>query len=63
MKKLSVFLLIFALLLIISSLPVATALNYNGFVYVDNGDGTCNITGYNDFYAVVIYFIFHFSLP
>lgn len=42
--------LIFALLLIISSLPVATALNYNGFVYVDNGDGTCNITGYNDFY-------------
>ena len=43
--------LIFALILIISTLPVATALNYNGFVYVDNGDGTCNITGYNDFYA------------
>lgn len=40
-----------ALFLIISTLPVATALNYNGFVYVDNGDGTCNITGYNDFYA------------
>lgn len=43
--------LIIALLLIISSIPFATALNYNGFVYVDNGDGTCNITGYNDFYA------------
>ncbi len=43
--------LIFALILIISSIPIATALNYNGFVYVDNGDGTCNITGYNDFYA------------
>lgn len=42
---------IFALILIISTLPLATALNYNGFVYVDNGDGTCNITGYNDFYA------------
>ncbi len=40
-----------ALFLIISSIPIATALNYNGFVYVDNGDGTCNITGYNDFYA------------
>ena len=40
-----------ALLLIITCIPVATALNYNGFVYVDNGDGTCNITGYNDFYA------------
>lgn len=40
-----------ALFLIISSIPLATALNYNGFVYVDNGDGTCNITGYNDFYA------------
>ena len=47
-KTLSV---IFALLLIIASIPIATALNYNGFVYVDNGDGTCNITGYNDFYA------------
>ena len=43
--------LILALILIISCIPVATALNYNGFVYVDNGDGTCNITGYNDFYA------------
>lgn len=43
--------LAFALILITSSLPIATALNYNGFVYVDNGDGTCNITGYNDFYA------------
>ena len=43
--------LTFALILIISSIPIATALNYNGFVYVDNGDGTCNITGYNDFYA------------
>ena len=43
--------LAFALILIISTLPMATALNYNGFVYVDNGDGTCNITGYNDFYA------------
>jgi len=43
--------LILALILIISCVPVATALNYNGFVYVDNGDGTCNITGYNDFYA------------
>ncbi len=42
--------LILALLLILSSFPFATALNYNGFVYVDNGDGTCNITGYNDFY-------------
>ena len=40
-----------ALILIISVIPVANALNYNGFVYVDNGDGTCNITGYNDFYA------------
>lgn len=43
--------LILALILILSSIPFATALNYNGFVYVDNGDGTCNITGYNDFYA------------
>ena len=43
--------LILALLLIIITLPLATALNYNGFVYVDNGDGTCSITGYNDFYA------------
>ncbi len=43
--------LILALILIISTLPVAAALNYNGFVYVDNGDGTCSITGYNDFYA------------
>ena len=48
MKKLLSFSL--ALLLIIATLPVATALNYNGFTYVDNGDGTCNITGYNDFY-------------
>ena len=40
-----------ALFLIISSIPLATALNYNGFVYTDNGDGTCKITGYNDFYA------------
>lgn len=40
-----------ALFLIISSIPIATALNHNGFVYVDNGDGTCSITGYNDFYA------------
>ena len=43
--------LILALILIISCIPFATALNYNGFVYVDNGDGTCNITGYNDFYS------------
>ncbi len=43
--------LILALILILSSLPIATALNYNGFVYIDNGDGTCKITGYNDFYA------------
>ncbi len=43
--------LILAIILIISAFPVANALNYNGFVYVDNGDGTCNITGYNDFYA------------
>ena len=48
MKKISS--LIFAFILILSTLPVATALNYNGFVYVDNGDGTCNVTGYNDFY-------------
>ena len=48
MKKLLSFSL--ALILILSTLPVATALNYNGFTYVDNGDGTCNITGYNDFY-------------
>lgn len=39
-----------ALILIVACIPLATALNYNGFVYVDNGDGTCNITGYNDFY-------------
>lgn len=39
-----------ALLLIITCVPVANALNFNGFVYVDNGDGTCNITGYNNFY-------------
>lgn len=43
--------LISALILIISCLPFATALNYEGFVYVDNGDGTCSITGYNDFYT------------
>lgn len=40
-----------AILLIIACIPVATALNFNGFVYQDNGDGTCKITGYNDFYA------------
>lgn len=40
-----------ALLLIAACIPVANALNYQGFVYTDNGDGTCNITGFTDFYA------------
>lgn len=40
-----------ALLLIILSFPFASALKYDYFTYVDNGDGTCKITGYNDFYS------------
>ena len=43
--------IVIALILIIPSLPFAAALKYEYFNYVDNGDGTCKITGYNDFYA------------
>lgn len=44
--------LILALLLIISSIPLAFAADDpKYFSYVDNGDGTCNIIGYKDFYA------------
>lgn len=44
MKKiLSAFL---SLLLIITAVPIAHALNKDGFVYTDNGDGTCTITSY-----------------
>lgn len=47
MKKiLSAFL---SLLLIITAVPIAHALNKNGFVYTDNGDGTCTITSYRNF--------------
>ncbi len=40
--------LVFALILITSTIPIATALEHNNFFYVDNGDGTCAITGYKD---------------
>lgn len=44
--------LILALLLIICCIPIgASADDPKYFTYVDNGDGTCSITGYKDFYA------------
>ncbi len=44
--------LIFALILILSTIPVASAVgDPKYFTYVDNGDGTCSITGYKDFYS------------
>lgn len=52
MKKiLSVFL---AILLITLSLTAAHALNYDGFIYTDNGNGTCTITSYRDFYETEV---------
>lgn len=50
-KALSVFL---AILLITLSLTAAYALNYDGFIYTDNGDGTCTITSYRDFYETEV---------
>lgn len=44
--------LILALILIISTLPFALASDEaKYYTYTDNGDGTCSITGYKDFYS------------
>ena len=44
--------LILALLLIISCFPIGIAADdAKYYSYTDNGDGTCSITGYKDFYA------------
>lgn len=44
--------LILALFLIISCIPVSIAADdAKYYSYTDNGDGTCSITGYKDFYA------------
>ena len=52
MKKLLSLLL--ATVIIITSVGIALGANYNGFVYTDNGDGTCIITGFNDFRAELV---------
>lgn len=53
MKKiLSAFL---SLLLITAVIPIAHALNKYGFIYTDNGDGTCTITSYRKFDEPDIY--------
>ncbi len=49
MKKIVAFIL--SLCIISICIPVATAANYNGFVYEVNSDNTITITGYNDFSA------------
>ena len=41
--------LILALILIIACIPFAAASDSDSFVYVDNGDGTCSITGYKQY--------------
>ena len=44
--------IILALILIISTIPMAVAADDSKYyTYTDNGDGTCSITGYKDFYA------------
>lgn len=44
--------LVLALLLIISCIPISFAADdAKYYSYTDNGDGTCSITGYKDFYA------------
>lgn len=52
MKKLLSLLL--ATVIIITSAGMVLGANYNGFVYTANGDGTCTITGFNDFRAELV---------